>query len=45
MLKIQNILIQVNISKESSKSGADAENVLDLIDTVRHLENLSVKGL
>ena len=43
--KIQNILIQVNISKESSKSGADAENVLDLIEKVRHLENLSVKGL
>ncbi len=43
--KIQNILIQINISKESSKSGADAENVLDLIDKVRHLENLSVKGL
>ncbi len=43
--KVQNILIQINISKESSKSGADAQNVLDLIDTVRHLENLSVKGL
>lgn len=43
--KVQNILIQINISKESSKSGADAKNVLDLIDTVRHLENLSVKGL
>ncbi len=43
--KVQNILIQINISKESSKSGVDAQNVLDLIDTVRHLENLSVKGL
>ncbi len=43
--KIQNILIQVNVSKESSKSGADEENVLDLIDKVHHLENLSVKGL
>ena len=43
--KIQNILIQINISKESSKSGADAANVLDLIDQVCHLENLSVKGL
>lgn len=43
--KVQNVLIQINISKESSKSGADAKNVLDLIDTVRHLENLSVKGL
>ena len=43
--KVQNILIQINISKESSKSGVDAKNVLDLIDTVRHLENLSVKGL
>jgi pyridoxal phosphate enzyme (YggS family) len=43
--KIQNILIQINISKESSKSGADAANVLDLINQVCHLESLSVKGL
>jgi len=43
--KIQNILIQINISKESSKSGADAANVLDLMNQVCHLENLSVKGL
>jgi len=43
--KIQNILIQINISKESSKFGADAATVLDLMNPVRHLENLSVKGL
>jgi pyridoxal phosphate enzyme (YggS family) len=43
--KIQNILIQINISKESSKSGADAETALDLLDKISRLENLSVKGL
>jgi len=43
--KIQNILIQINISKESSKFGADAATVLDLMNPVRNLENLSVKGL
>lgn len=43
--KIQNILIQINISRESTKSGADAETALDLLEKVCHLENLSVKGL
>jgi len=43
--KIQNVLIQINISNESSKSGVDAANVLDLMNQMRHLENLSVKGL
>jgi len=42
--KTQNVLIQINISKESSKSGANTETVLDLINQVRHLESLSVKG-
>ncbi len=43
--KVQNILIQVNISKEPSKSGADVENVASLIKDISILENLSVKGL
>ena len=43
--KIQSILIQVNISKERSKSGTDIENVYNLIKEIRVLENLSIKGL
>jgi len=43
--KIQNILIQINVGKEASKSGADIENVTHLIHDVTQLENLSVKGL
>ncbi len=43
--KVQNILIQVNITKEPSKSGADVENVASLIKDISILENLSVKGL
>jgi len=43
--KVQNILIQINIGKEASKSGANIENVVHLIHDVTQLENLSVKGL
>ena len=43
--KIQEILVQINIGKEASKSGADAETVSNLIKDVSCLENLSVKGL
>lgn len=43
--KIQDILIQFNIGKEPSKSGADIENAANLIHDVTLLENLSVKGL
>ncbi|MFZ7125503.1 MAG: YggS family pyridoxal phosphate-dependent enzyme [Desulfobacterales bacterium] len=43
--KIQNILIQVNTGKESSKSGVHAENALRLVNRAAQLENLSVRGL
>ena len=43
--KVQDVLIQINIGKEASKSGADAEIVSSLIKDVSYLENLSVKGL
>ena len=43
--KIQNILIQVNMSAEPTKSGARVEQALELFDEVRVLECLSVKGL
>ncbi|MFH2045705.1 MAG: YggS family pyridoxal phosphate-dependent enzyme [Pseudomonadota bacterium] len=43
--KIQQILIQVNIGKEESKSGATEENTFDLIKKISGLNNLFIKGL
>ena len=43
--KIQNILIQVNIGAESSKSGVLVQETLNLLKEIRVLKNLSVKGL
>ena len=43
--KVQEILIQVNISEETSKSGVDVEDAHNLIKDISLLENLSVKGL
>jgi len=43
--KIQNILVQVNISGESTKSGTAAEEAIVLVNAIRWMENLSVKGL
>jgi pyridoxal phosphate enzyme (YggS family) len=43
--KIQDILIQINIGKELTKSGADAENASNMIRDVSCFQNLCVKGL
>ena len=43
--KIQDILIQVNISQESTKSGTYVEAVSDLIEGISDLNNLRVRGL
>ena len=43
--KIQEILIQVNISEEASKSGVSVNDTLRLLKDISRLENLSVKGL
>ena len=43
--KIQDVLIQINISKEPSKSGSDIENAANLIKDIVLFENLSIKGL
>ena len=43
--KIQNILIQVNIGKETLKSGVDEKDAENLIKEISHLRNLSIKGL
>jgi len=43
--KIQEVLIQVNISEEASKSGVDVDGAYHLLKDISLLENLSVKGL
>jgi len=43
--KVQKILIQVNIGKEASKSGIDAESAESLVRSLAVFPNLSVQGL
>jgi len=43
--KVQDILIQVNISREETKSGIDETDAIDLVTQTSGLENLRVKGL
>jgi pyridoxal phosphate enzyme (YggS family) len=43
--KIQDILIQINIAEETTKSGVHPDDTMDLVKAVSGLENLSVKGL
>ena len=43
--KVQDILVQINIGEEASKSGAHSEEAESLIRDIGLLENLSVKGL
>lgn len=43
--KVQQILVQVNISGEATKSGIDTEQAVDLIHQIVPLESLTVCGL
>jgi pyridoxal phosphate enzyme (YggS family) len=43
--KIQQILVQVNISGEETKTGIRADAAIELISAISQLENLSIKGL
>ena len=43
--KVQQILIQVNISGEETKSGIDTERALELVREVSLFENLAIRGL
>ncbi len=43
--KIQKILLQINIGKESSKSGIDPEDALDLAKQISRLDHVSIQGL
>lgn len=43
--KIQDILIQVNISEESTKSGARTEKTMEIVQEISLFENVAIKGL
>ena len=43
--KVQDILVQVNISQEETKSGVEETEALDLVRQIGSLENIQVKGL
>lgn len=43
--KVQDILIQVNVAKEDSKSGVYSEDTLQLVREIAPMQNLAVKGL
>ncbi len=43
--KVQDILIQVNVAREDSKSGVYSEDTLKLLKKIAHLDNVAVKGL
>lgn len=43
--KIQDILVQVNISKEESKSGIDASEVENFLTELSKMSNIRVRGL
>jgi len=43
--KIQNVLVQVNISGERTKSGIETDLAMDLVGQLARLENLAICGL
>ncbi len=43
--KIQEILIQINISEEDSKSGVSADNTIQIIKEISRFDNIRIKGL
>jgi len=43
--KVQNVLVQVNISGERTKSGIETDLAMDLVGQMAHLENLAICGL
>lgn len=45
MDKVQNILMQVNISEEESKSGTSAVEAIELAQSISQLGHVSLKGL
>jgi pyridoxal phosphate enzyme (YggS family) len=43
--KLQDILVQVNISREETKSGIEETEAVDLVTRVNGLKNVQIKGL
>lgn len=43
--KVCDVLVQVNISGETTKSGMDAENALGMVRDIARLPNIRIKGL
>lgn len=43
--KIQDVLVQVNISKEESKSGVSVEELFSFLEELSKLSNINVRGL
>ena len=43
--KVQNVLVQVNIAAEASKSGVSVDDAIRLITEMSQLEHIAVKGL
>ena len=43
--KIQDVLVQVNLAEEASKSGIHEDGLMDLLKPVDSLENLRLRGL
>jgi pyridoxal phosphate enzyme (YggS family) len=43
--KIQEILLQVNVAEEASKSGVSVRQAVSLLREISYFENISVRGL
>lgn len=43
--KMQDVLLQVNVSKEETKSGFDIDNIFDFLPEISKLQNIKVRGL
>ncbi|MBE6837637.1 MAG: YggS family pyridoxal phosphate-dependent enzyme [Ruminococcus sp.] len=43
--KVMDILVEINIGGEISKSGIDKLQVIDLVEQISQLENIKIKGL
>tara|TARA_B100001094_G_C18190736_1_gene807001 strand:+ start:1760 stop:2446 length:687 start_codon:yes stop_codon:yes gene_type:complete len=43
--KIMNACIQINISSETTKSGCDPENLIDMAKLIKSMRNINLKGI
>jgi pyridoxal phosphate enzyme (YggS family) len=42
---VQDVLVQVKLSNEATKNGADEKDLMGLLDTVMEMDNLKLRGL